>query len=284
MPGSNRVLQSAAVLLALCLASICACAQRLQAQSVDLASMGIEDLMNIKVTSVSRTEQKLSRVAAAVFVITQEEIRRSGAMNISDARVCTGRCRSGSIGARRRGLDLHLAGARVFAAGTISAQQARTEYQVKAAFLLQFLKFVEWPDGLPKDFNGRWVIGIVGDNPIGNELNRLGLGQVVQGRNIQVRRILTGEDPRACHILFIGDSEKWRLPSILTSLRGSSVLVVADMGHFIESGEMIQVTSEDSHIRLVIDVGAKSTARLKVVSKLLFLARTVTSAELGGSN
>ena len=70
--------------LMLCAASSGVLAQQPDPPKVDLSSMNIEDLMNVRVTSVSKTEQKLSRVAAAVFVITQEDIRRSGATNIPD--------------------------------------------------------------------------------------------------------------------------------------------------------------------------------------------------------
>ncbi len=51
----------------------------------DLANASLEELMDIQVTSVSKKEQKLSRTAAAVFVITQDDIRRSGATNLPDA-------------------------------------------------------------------------------------------------------------------------------------------------------------------------------------------------------
>lgn len=85
--GLARVLRIATSLLILCAASSSLAAQQSgspPAKNVDLSSMNIEDLMNVHVTSVSKEDQKLSRVAAAVFVITQEDIQRSGATSIPD--------------------------------------------------------------------------------------------------------------------------------------------------------------------------------------------------------
>jgi len=158
------------------------------------------------------------------------------------------------------------------------ASQSPTEYQVKAAYLYNFLKFVEWPLDSPPDPRGNWVIGFVGDTPVGDELTHLFDGKNVLGRNLQVRRFQPADDIRACNILFISESEKKRLPSILASLRGSSVLTVADMENFVGAGGMVQFVVEDARVRMSIDVGATSRARLKVSSKLLSLAR-VTGSE-----
>jgi hypothetical protein len=164
------------------------------------------------------------------------------------------------------------------------AQEAPTEYQVKAAYLFNFLKFVEWPGDPVANTNGRWVIGIVGENPFGNDLAQAVSGKNVQGHMLEVKSFQSGEDLRACQILFIGDSEKKRVSSILSGLHGASVLTVADTDRFTESGGMIQFVMEDKRVRFGIDVGAASRARLKISSKLLSLAKTVTGTEQVGLN
>jgi hypothetical protein len=166
----------------------------------------------------------------------------------------------------------------------VYAGQSPTEYQVKAAYLFNFLKFVEWPDDPPGDPHGKWVIGFIGDSPIGGELARLVEGKNVLGRDLQIRKVLAADSARGCHILFISDSERNRLPSILADLNGSSVLTVADMENFISAGGMIQFVVEDARVRVAIDVGAASRAHLKVSSKLLSLARTVTGTQRGANN
>lgn len=167
--------------------------------------------------------------------------------------------------------------------GTFAGQSA-TEYQVKAAYLFNFLKFVEWPDDPAADPHGKWVIGFIGDTPIGDELAQVIAGKNVLGRDLQVKKFRAADNLRACNILFISESENKRLPPILAELRGSSVLTVADMDNFIGSGGMIQFVVEDARVRVAIDVGATSRARLKVSSKLLSLARTVTGSDRGASN
>ncbi len=164
------------------------------------------------------------------------------------------------------------------------ADQSPTEFQVKAAYLFNFLKFVEWPDDPASDPHGKWVIGFVGDSPIADELARLADGKNVLGRDLLVKKFQDADNPRGCNVLFISESEKKRLPSILTVLQGSSVLTVADMDNFIGAGGMIQFVVEDARVRVAIDVGATSHARLKVSSKLLSLARVVTGTERGPNN
>jgi hypothetical protein len=164
------------------------------------------------------------------------------------------------------------------------AGQSPTEYQVKAAYLFNFFKFVGWPDDPNADVHAKWVIGFTGESPVGNALARLVEGKNVLGRELQVKKLQTADNPRGCNILFIGESERKRLPAILASVRGSSVLTVADMDNFIESGGMIQFVVEDSRVRVTIDVGATTRARLKVSSKLLSLAHVVGGTERGAVN
>jgi hypothetical protein len=172
----------------------------------------------------------------------------------------------------------------IFAAMPLDGQQPPTEYEVEAAYLFNFLKFVEWPDDLPADMRTHWIIGILGRDSFGEGLEQIVSSKTVQGRPIQIKRFQSKDDARSCHILFIAPSEKKSLLSILAVLRGSSVLVVADMDHFIDSGGMIQFIATDSHIRLAINLGAASRARLKISSKLLSLAFSVTSDNPGEKN
>jgi hypothetical protein len=183
------------------------------------------------------------------------------------------------MGARLGCIVLLWAGVWIAATRTTFSQESPVEYQVKAAYLFNFFKFVDWPEDATTNLNGRWVIGIVGENPFGDELAQAVAGKIAQGRLLQVKTFQPTDDLRACHILFISRSEMKRLPSILTALRGSSVLTVADADHFTESGGMIQFLIEEGRVRFAIDVGATSRARLKVSSKLLLLARSVTGTE-----
>jgi hypothetical protein len=166
----------------------------------------------------------------------------------------------------------------------VGAAQSATEFQVKAAYLFNFLKFVEWPDDPGADPHAKWIIGFVGDTAVSDELERLVEGKSVLGRDLQVRKFQPTDNLRACNILFISEAQKKRLPAILAAVRGSSVLTVADMENFISEGGMVAFVVEDSRVKVAIDVAATDRARLKVSSKLLALAHVVGGPERGATN
>lgn len=166
----------------------------------------------------------------------------------------------------------------------LSAQETPSDYRVKAAYVLNFLRFIQWPDDAFSDTKAPVVIGIVGEDPFGNQLPLVILGKTVQGHNLVIRRYKAGENLRGSHILFISSSEKKRLTQILAGLRGSSVLTVAEMDRFIEAGGVIQFTFENSRIRFAINADAADRARLKVSSKLLSVAQYVEANGAPGKN
>jgi YfiR/HmsC-like len=193
--------------------------------------------------------------------------------------------------AGRRAEPLHRLAVKLFAifglltflcvTGTSRAegQEPPSEYQVKAAYLLNFLKFVEWPDDAFADPLAPYVVGVVGDDPFGSALPQVVIGKTVQGRDLVIRVYRAGEAVRGAHILFISASEKKRLPAILSALRGLSTLTVGDTEEFLEAGGMIQFLSENDRIRFAINVDAARRGRLRISSKLLSLAKVV-----GGNN
>lgn len=161
----------------------------------------------------------------------------------------------------------------LFSCSPALAQETLPEYQVKAAYLFNFLKFVEWPEEAFPDPLAPIVIGICGEDLFGNSLPQVIIGKTVQGRDLVIHKYRAGEDMRGAHILFVGPSEKKRFPQILSSLHGVSVLTVADTEGFLEAGGMIQFVSENDRVRFAINVDAASRAKLKMSSKLLSLAR-----------
>ena len=155
------------------------------------------------------------------------------------------------------------------------AQNAISQYQVKAAYLFNFLKFVEYPEDSFSDPLAPIVIGVVGDDLFGAALTQVVIGKTVQGRDIVIRNYRDTESLRGAHILFIGPWERKKLPQILSSLHGSTVLTVADMDGFLEAGGMIQFLPENDRVRFAINTDATSRARLKLSSKLMSLAKVV---------
>ena len=155
------------------------------------------------------------------------------------------------------------------------AQVGGSEYHVKAAYLFNFLKFVEYPEDTFSDPLAPIVIGVVGDDLLGAALTQVVTGKTVQGRDIVVRNYRDTESLRTAHIVFISSFKRKKLPQILSSLQGSSVLTVADTDGFLEAGGMIQLFAEQNQVRFAINLEAATRARLKMSSKLLSVAKVV---------
>jgi hypothetical protein len=160
-----------------------------------------------------------------------------------------------------------------FAAQT-SAQTVE-ESQVKAAYLYNFAKFVEWPSGIFRNPDDPAVICVVGDERTSDVLKQAVSGKKANGRPVEARRPHSSADFKSCQILFIGFSDKTRIAETLNGLRGSSVLTVGQDGAFIRLGGMINLARNNKMIELEIDPEAANAAGLKISSRLLVVARLV---------
>jgi hypothetical protein len=148
-----------------------------------------------------------------------------------------------------------------------------SEYQLKAAFLYHFAQLVNWPPDAFAAADAPMVIGVIGENPFGKELEESVRGKSINGHPLAVKEVQTsGEGTNTCHILFISPSEKKRLSEILAAVRGKSVLTVGETDHFTETGGMINFTLDGTKIRFQINDAAAKAAGLKISSKLLNLA------------
>lgn len=150
--------------------------------------------------------------------------------------------------------------------------QVAGEYQLKAAFLFNFAKFVEWP---PKVLPPSRPIAlcILGTDPFGLELERTIKDERVAGRELAIRRLKQVQERDTCHVLFISPSEKDSLSQILAALKNSNVLTISEIEGFTQVGGIINFYIEESKIRFEINVGAAEKAGLKISSKLLKLAK-----------
>jgi len=149
------------------------------------------------------------------------------------------------------------------------------EYQVKAAFLYSFARFVEWPADHPFATTDEIRIGIVGRDPFGDALDRTLQGKTILGRKPEIRRYETPEQIEACHVLFIGNDQVAAMPQILERLDGAPVLTVGEWDGFVEDGGIIGFVVEQNRVRFEIDPEAAKRSGLKLSSKLLGVARIV---------
>ena len=172
----------------------------------------------------------------------------------------------------RRRLLLPLLAAGLWAAGRLEAAPPPTEYEVKAAFIYNFAKYVQWPPSPRSDSNVPFVIGVFGRDPFGGTLDAAMNGQSVQGRLIVIRRFVRIEEID-CDLLFVGASEQRNLRKIFEALRGKPVLTVGDTNQFAELGGMISLTTDENRIRFEMNPKAIDRAGLKAGSQLFRFAR-----------
>ncbi len=147
-----------------------------------------------------------------------------------------------------------------------------SEYQLKAAFLYNFAKFIEWPQNAFAENKSPFIIGILGDNPFGTHLESTVAGKKINEHPITIQTFREVAAVTNCHILFVSSSEKERLPEIIEKLRGTTVLTVGQTERFIETGGMVNFVQEGTKLRFQINDDAAKVAKLKISSKLLGLA------------
>jgi hypothetical protein len=173
-----------------------------------------------------------------------------------------------------------------------AAAVASSEYRLKAAFLYNFIKFVDWPGEETADNNEPIVIGIVGKDPFGDALKPLENKQI-KARDVIIKHFKKLEDPeksdgkdrdelqeqvevvRKCQLLFICPSEKTRLKEIIDLVKGYSVLTVGDTEGFLELGGIIEFVMEEKKVRFEINIASAKSAKLKIRSQLLRLAKKI---------
>lgn len=186
-------------------------------------------------------------------------------------------------GLRRLGTLLIFAIA-FYAPTTWSQADERGEYELKAAFLLNFAKFVQWPPSSFATPQSQFGICVLGDDPFGKSIDDMLRGKTISEHPVVVTRCKGLPEIGHCQIVFISSSEKNRLPEILTALRGTSALAVGETDGFAASGGVIQFTSEEQHVHFIINVDAAEHAGLQISSKLLALAKVVRDVPLNGKS
>jgi hypothetical protein len=164
-----------------------------------------------------------------------------------------------------------------FAGNGFAADTQPTEYQLKAAYIYHFAQFVDWPASAFPEANSPLIIGVLGKNPFGNSLQQIVDGKVLNNHPLTVREFHSVEElTNVCHILFISQSEKSRLPEIFSAVSKMSTLTVGEVSHFTENGGMVNFVLEDDKIRFQINEINVDNAGLKMSFKLLSLASQLT--------
>lgn len=166
----------------------------------------------------------------------------------------------------------------------LRAQQPKvSEYQLKAIYLYNFGRFVQWPPNSTTTKGDTFPICVLGQDPFGPRLDTTLAGETLDGKQLAVKRISAVQDAGGCRILFISSTEENHLKEILTALDESSILTVSDMPAFSRRGGMIQFVLEGDKVRFEINLTKAESAKLTLSSELLKVATTVRrTARQGG--
>jgi hypothetical protein len=159
--------------------------------------------------------------------------------------------------------------------GARAQAPAAGEYQVKAAFLYNFAKFVEWPPSSFSDASASLQICVLGRDPFGDALRNITKEKIINGHKLEVRQVADLQQARSCHILFVASSGTTPVKQIVDGLRGASVLTVGDTKGFAQQGGMINFVLENDRVQFEVSSKAAEEAGLKISSKLLSVAKLV---------
>lgn len=153
-----------------------------------------------------------------------------------------------------------------------------SEYLIKAGFIYNFAKFVEWPSTSFAEPDSPIIIGVLGTDPFGDIINRVVQDKKIGSRGFIVKRYKWGKDLKdikECRILFVSASEKAHFEEIVQTVKGLPILTVGDTPGFAERGGMIGLTLEDNRVRFEVNVDAAHEGNLNISSRLLTLAKIV---------
>jgi YfiR/HmsC-like len=157
----------------------------------------------------------------------------------------------------------------------IMSGQSVDEYEVKAAFLFNFTKFVEWPKNDSDAFN----ICILGDDPFGPNLDELVKGKVANGKKLQIRRLKDAPEAKQCQIVYVRGEEKNKASQVIDAVQKMPVLTVGERSAFGKMGGIVYLTMMDDHVGVGINAAAAESSGLKISAKLLSLAKSSKDGE-----
>jgi len=162
----------------------------------------------------------------------------------------------------------------VAAQGLWAQSPKPTDYDVKAVYLYNFGRFVEWPASVTTKSDS-FTVCVLGQDPFGPALDATLAGETIGGKSVSAKRISTPQEAGSCQILFMSSAEASRLNKIMEALDKGAVLTVSDMPQFSQRGGMIQFVLDGKKVRFEVNLTAVQRAGLTLSSELLKVATTV---------
>ena len=154
--------------------------------------------------------------------------------------------------------------------------QSMNEYKIKAVFLYNFAKFVEWPAEAFQSPNQPIEICILGQDPFGNWLEETVQGRAIDGRALEIRSVVNIKEMGGCHVVFVSLGGQKRFRSLLSEMNKRSVLTVGESDNPSKSDADINLMRQGTRVRFEINAEAAKQKHLRISSKLLALASSIT--------
>jgi hypothetical protein len=178
-----------------------------------------------------------------------------------------------------RGLGLALGLAMLLISVAQSAKAAPESDELKAAYLFNFAKFVAWPEDRFDSASAALVFCMVGKNPLHGALGKITTGRSVQGREIEIQNYASPSAAKACHIVFLDSGVSAQSADVLKKYDGGGVLTVGEVEGFAKSGGVANFFIDGKKVRFEINKQAAQDQGLKISSRLLKLARIVSTED-----
>ncbi|WP_377702148.1 YfiR family protein [Pseudoduganella sp. UC29_71] len=156
-------------------------------------------------------------------------------------------------------------------------QDQSVERQVKAAYLVKFAGFVEWPEGSFVRPDSPLLIGVMGADELAGQLERIVAGHSANGHPLQVKKLKKGEPPGHVHMLFLGTLDKASLQEVLAATRSQPLLTVSDSEEAHALGSIINFVLADERLRFEVALKPAAAARIRISARMLSAAYRVAS-------
>ena len=166
------------------------------------------------------------------------------------------------------------------AARPCAADEPTREQQVRAAFIFNFMQFVEWPAGAFADEKSPLIVGVVGGDGFAGAMDKALNGKAIGERTIVLRRyVLASQVEKGCHVVVMAQANRESLRLVRERVGGSPALLVGESESFCRDGGMIRLFNEENRVRFEINPRAAERAKLKIAAKLLKLAKIYEEAD-----
>jgi hypothetical protein len=156
----------------------------------------------------------------------------------------------------------------------VYAQDVSQEFQLKLAFIINFGRFINWPEETFKDNQSELDLCVLGKNPFGNALSEV-VGKKVGNRSLVVKKITSYSKEQRCHLLYVGASDLGQQTGLLPALKGEPIVTVSDGAGFVAAGGSIEFVIRDDKLSFIINNSALKESGIQASSSLLSLAASV---------